>query len=139
MFKSYLKENLLLKLPSGSKFHKLMTALDSNIVFFSQTDFEFFELANNISKSVPLIYGNNSLDTRQTFAVLDRESDLTLLTDLVTILGKKHVIHNRGQTFLQTPTLWTEQRNYLHPLFFNTMMQIEESGLYQKWSELQIR
>lgn len=88
------------------------------------------EIIRNISNSEQV----NKFETGETFAVMDENEFLTALIEPIMFLGKRLVIHGRGDTGFQSFAVTFGSGNCIVPLFNSGFRRLQEAGFIEIWS-----
>ncbi|OXA49811.1 hypothetical protein Fcan01_16000 [Folsomia candida] len=94
-------------------------------------------LAEKMSNSKPVVtHFNESFSTTDTFAILDRPSELGLLTASLQMLGKRLVVENKLGNILNFNTFVEGRRNFFIPIFHQGLYKLRQSGIFSRWEIL---
>ncbi|OXA48869.1 hypothetical protein Fcan01_16585 [Folsomia candida] len=100
-----------------------------NRLFFVNNDNA--EVTKNMSKSLPI---HNS--TKGTFAVVNLERNLKMLSQIIEFFGKQFVVKNFEVLPLQYIAPPMARRNYIYTALSQRLGWLVQSGLYERWEDL---
>jgi hypothetical protein len=134
--KEFIIPQLLEGLQNNAKFTQLLTHFNSNLVFVPRAG-RIISMALNISKSMKIGDDNESFETNNTFAILNKPSDLALTTEFIPLMDKhrnKYIIGGSGyETPFKVSNLLLVDNNFFAPVFSKIISQLVQSGLYDRW------
>lgn len=141
---SILKEDLIPELVKVVRNKKLLTELDKNLFYVMSPRRDFDVLASNISYLRDVSSQNVTMSTKSSFAIMNKPSDLALLTGLMRLIDaktvSKFIVAKSDGTGFDTPFSQFEchpaLRNFFHVRIVTLVRQLEESGMFERWDTL---
>jgi hypothetical protein len=145
MVKSLVKSTIIPELLEGLrnnvKFTQLLTHFNSNLVFVPIDRIGgIISMALNISKSMKIVVDNKSFEKNNTFAILNKPSDLALTTEFIPLMDKHRNKYIIGGSGYETPFNYAQvllvYNNFFAPVFSKIISQLVQSGLYDRWQRM---
>lgn len=110
-------------------YQRSLDAFETRLIFIEPRQVRSAEIISNISNSNRL----KEFETSGTFAMMDSINNLKFLTEPITFLGKRFVIHGRGETGFQMISVMHGLRNFIFPRFNSVYRRFVEAGLIGTW------
>lgn len=122
---------------SGSHFKKFLREINSTLTFLNAKHFELYDLATNISDFLPISDGSKILPFYETFAFIDDEKTVSLLSELIKVQGTRLVVRNReNKTPFLIPNMIYTNTNFFAPTMHRFYSNLRQSGISGRWEKL---
>jgi hypothetical protein len=120
------------------EYSKLLAKLNKRIVLFKTVYIDDrVAISKNISKFLPLSNRNNeSISTKDSFAIIDPESGLIPILECIKILEKRYIVTSNDETHLEYIELTMGQNNFLSLYIKKGFQQLAESGISEYWKKI---